>query len=162
MSIGTEIYAANSHVRIHDTVVRDADSFAIDMAGSTVVAMDGVSVADSSYGVAAANGALVTIANSHLVNVVEAVSASASNGFYTDVMVTQSSITGSDDGFLVGGESGGTARVVSDGNALNEVNRAFRFRGLGGTEVIYSPGNNAVGFNNGIVAGGSLTPLGTY
>jgi hypothetical protein len=156
------IHAADSHVRIHNTVVRDANSEGIYMVGLTVVAMDGLSVADSNVGVHAVEGALGTIVNSHLANNIVGVWVGASSGFYADVMVTHSSITGSNKGFFVEAVGSGVARVVSDGNALNEVHYAFYFHGSGGTEIIYSPGNNTVGFNNGIVIGGSLTPLGTY
>ncbi len=45
---------------------------------------------------------------------------------------------------------------MADGNAMNNMSdSAFKFLGSG-TLVIYSPGNNTVGYNNGIVGGETL------
>jgi len=38
----------------------------------------------------------------------------------------------------------------------------LRVRQAGGTELIYTTGNDAVGFHNGIGGGGAVTPTGVY
>ena len=53
-----------------------------------------------------------------------------------------------------------TARAVVDSTTINDVtSSAFHFEPSSGATVIYGPGNNSAGFNNGIVSGGALTPL---
>jgi hypothetical protein len=139
---GIYVSAATSTVTITNTVIRD----------------------NGSTGVNAGGGSRVTVANSVVANNGQAgIFASASGGTVTDVMVTHSTITGSPRGLDVATGPGSTARLVSDGNAINNVAiAAFFFGGGSGTEVIYTFGNNTIGFGNGIVVGGSLTLIGMY
>lgn len=142
MSVGIRAVAVSSTVTVKNTVVRD----------------------NSGAGVSAGAGSRVTIANSVLANNVDVgVHVSASSATVTDVMVTRSTITGSAIGLAVSAASGATARLVSDGNAINNASfAAFLFLGGAGTETIYTSGNNTVGFNNQIVFGGALTPIGMH
>jgi hypothetical protein len=134
--------APNSIVTVKNTVIRD----------------------NGGNGVGTAAGSRVTIADSVLANNgLAGVSAGASAGFVTDVMVTRSIIDWSPIGLQVGSGTGGTARLVSDGNVINNAATvAFDFQGGLGIELIYTSGNNTVGFNNAIVSGGALTPIGMH
>jgi len=154
-STGVDISAPNSRVGIQNTRTRDMTGYGIYTTGSTLVSIEGANVG---AGISANNGSLVTIANSR----VEGIHASSASGGYTDVLVTRSTISNADRGISVLAFGGSFARVVSDGNAFNEVQTAFKFEGFGGTEIIYSPGNNAVGFVNVPISGSTLTSLTTY
>lgn len=50
------------------------------------------------------------------------------------------------------------AALLLNGNVITEAQSAFFFVGNGGSELIYTLGNNAAGFNVNTVSGGSLTP----
>lgn len=139
---GILAHATNGIVTVKNTVIRD----------------------NGGYGVSAASGPRVTVANSVLANNgLAGIFAGASAGFVTDVMVTRSIIDWSPVGLQVGAAAGGTARLVSDGNVINNATiGAFDFQGGAGMELIYSSGNNTVGFNNAIVTGGALTLIGVH
>jgi len=131
---------------------------------STVIIKNTVSRDNGYAGIGAYQGARVTITNSVVANSgAVGVDVGAPLGAVTDVLVTRSTISDTPIGFQVNSGTGGTARLVSDGNAINNVaTTAFAFHGGLGTELIYTSGNNTVGFNNGIVTGGTLTPIGTH
>ena len=132
--------------------------------GSTVAIMSTVTRDNGGVGVSVAAGASVTISNSVLANNgTRGVFASAGGGVVTDVMVTRSTITGSNYGIEVASDLGGTTRVISDANVINKVVfAAFCFGGGGGAQTIYTADNNTVGFGSGVASGGSLTSIGTH
>jgi hypothetical protein len=156
--------AGGSKVTVRNAVVRN-NSVGFRASGDLDAMIDSVYFNDSyNFGVNARLGARVTVANSTFFsNFVTSVETSALSSVLTDVMVTHSTISGSLYGLRVSASTGGVARLVSDGNAINNSpSTAFLFMQDGGTEIIYTAGNNTVGFNNGIVAGGVLTPIGTH
>jgi hypothetical protein len=65
-------------------------------------------------------------------------------------------ISGTKAAFKVASVPGKVTRLVADANSINNIsNVVFEFI-PGGPTMVYSPGNNTIGFNNGIVSGGSL------
>lgn len=138
---GIRLYAPGSTITVKNTVIRDIVNFGIDVGAGRL-----------------------TVTNSVLTNnAVIGITAGSNAGSVTDVMVTRSTITGALYGLYVQAGPGSTTRLVSDSNVINNVSAAaFRFEGGAGTESIYTSGNNTVGFNNAIVSGGTLTPIGTH
>jgi hypothetical protein len=112
---------------------------------------------NNGYGVRAETGSKVTVANSVIADTgLSGVEAEGTG--LTDLTVTRSVITRCPYGLTVRAFPGGTARIVSDGNTITEATTAFSFSGYGGTELIYTAGNNIVGFVSNVVAGGALSP----
>jgi hypothetical protein len=107
---------------------------------------------------AAYGGARVTVSDSEIAHSVADVYAFSLSGV-TSVTVTRSIVTGCFVGLWADTFAGGTSRIVADNNVLDQVDKAFMWEAGGGAEIIYSPGNNTVGFNNGIITGGTLAPL---
>ena len=115
-------------------------------------------------GVGASNGAHVTVTDSVLTNnATVAVASSASPGTTTKVMVSRTTIVRTGIGLMATAEATGTAILVSDANVFNEITfAAFYFPGLGGTETIYSYGNNKIGPDIVAELGGSATSIGLH
>jgi len=157
---GIHVLAAGGTVRVKDTVLRNNQQSGFLASGSTIVAALDHVHAYYNYpdGVAAYAGARVTVSDSVLAHSVAGVY-SFSNFAVTSVTVTRSVVTGCAVGLWAATHAGGTARIVSDANILDQVDKAYLWEQGGGTEIIFSPGNNTVGFNNGIVSGGTLAPL---
>jgi hypothetical protein len=130
--------------------------------GSTVTVTNTV-MRDNGGGINVDGGVRATVANSVFANNASA-GISIHGAGVTDVMVTRSTITGGNYGIYLQAYSPNTARAVSDGNAITDVSiAAFVFGGGDGTQTIYSPGNNTIGFNNAIVVGnGALTAIGMH
>jgi hypothetical protein len=149
--------AANSVVSAKNTVLRDSGHgfYAV---GPTTAVLDGVHSDHNYSGVDIADGARVTIANSVISNsTTDGVFVGSAAGGYTDATVTHSVIRQADHGFRVAALNGSIGRIVSDSNAIDQVGLAFYFQNDGGTELVYTAGNNTVAFNNGIASGGSLS-----
>ena len=157
---GIYAIATDAVVSVKSTVLRE--NF-IGFGGVGVKAvLDDVHLHDnSSTGVDAGDDTKMTVTNSVIAN-------SGTDGFYvhafdthvTDVMITGSTIGRATNGIHAASAFNGTVRVVVDNCALDElVATAFLFDG-GSKAIIYTMGNNRVGFNNGFFAGGTLTPLG--
>jgi len=162
---GIHVDAPNSRVVVRNTVLRANTFTGFSTDGAINATLDGVRSDDNGInGVLATNGSRVTVTNSVLTNNgVAAVFANASGGTTTDVMVSHTTIAGSSMGFVVSAVAAGTASLVSDSNAINDVtSAAFFFTGLGGTENIYSSGTNTVSFNSPLLSGGSLSPIGQH
>jgi hypothetical protein len=118
-------------------------------------------IPNGSVGVVADSDSKVTVTNSVITNGL--FGAQAAGGLpASDLMVTRSTIVGATFSLVAAALAGDVARVVADGNALNDASaEAFHYGAVGGTEVIYTAGNNTVRFNNGI-SNGPLTPIGTH
>jgi hypothetical protein len=142
---------------VKNTMLRD-NSVGFEASGSVNATLDGVHAhANLGNGIGADSGSKVTVSNSVLADNDTGVNTTSSGGTTTDVMVTHSTITGSVIGIEANAGAGSTTRIVADGNAINNVGSAFYWGALG--PLIYSPGNNTIGFNNNILNGGTLTPL---
>jgi len=99
-----------------------------------------------------------TISNSTLADNVNAVVV-ASFGGGVSANVTRSTITGNAIGVQVQAGAGQSASVLSDGNSITYASfAAFNFTNLGGSEIVYTVGNNAIGYVATVAAGGTLTP----
>jgi hypothetical protein len=159
---GIAATAANSHVFVRNTVIRDNSSNGFSASAGEAV-LDRVHInTNGDSGVVAAGGSKITVTDSVLANNSAGAFVAASAGVVSDLMITKSTVVGSTSGLQAGAGPGSTARLVSDATAINNsTNAAFDFGGAG-TTIIYSAGNNTVGFNNGIVSGGALTPIGTH
>jgi hypothetical protein len=160
---GIEVDADGSTVYVKDTVLRRT-GHGFSTLAAVVAVLDGVHMDSPGLtGVFAGSGSRVMVISSVISLANYGVFVSAITGQPTDVMVTRSTINECDRGIEVGAFPGAVARLVSDGNAINRVlTAAFQFEGKGGTELIYTTGTSAVGFNNNIVLGGTLTPIGVH
>jgi hypothetical protein len=158
---GSGIYAiaTGGTVRVKDTVLRNNQQSGVHASGTIVAALDHVH-AYHNYpsGVDAYGGARVTVSDSVLAHSVAGVHA-VSNFGVTSVTVTRSVVTGCMVGLWADTFAGGTARIVADANVLDQVDKAYLWEQGGGTEIIFSPGNNTVAFNNGNISGGTLASL---
>jgi hypothetical protein len=164
---GIDAAAPNSVVDVKSTVIRDAHyGFAAIAFGGTEATLDGLHIVAKNAGISALYGGQITVTNT--VVVMESggagISSWANTGDTSDVMVSHSTISGGDYGFRVNALPGGTARVVSDGNAINNTKiAAFSFVGSGGTEQINTSGTNTLGSSvAAVVVGGALTPIGQH
>jgi hypothetical protein len=148
---------------IEDCEIANMFADGIVVTSNSTVTVKNTVTRDNGVGIAAIEGSRVTVANSVLANNANVgLLVGATPGTVTDVMVTRSTITGSPIGLQADAYAGGTARLVSDGNVINNTTTAaFTFTGPG-TKVIYTSGTNTVGFNNAIVTGDVLTSIGTH
>jgi len=158
---GINASAAGSTLYVRNTVIRLTGSSGVSVGGSLVAMLDGLHIESSGlYGIIANNGVRVTLANSTIANSSQA-GVDAYSG--SDVLVSRTIIDGGQTGIRVLAIPGYSTRAVADGVTINRSQQAaFVFSGGGGTELIYSAGNNTVGYNNGIVEGGALTPIGVH
>jgi parallel beta helix pectate lyase-like protein len=137
------------------------DGVSVDANFSQVTVKDSLLRGNGLAGVAAgALGGLdirVTVSGSTFVNNFEAVGVFAFGDQIT-ATVTRSVVTGNGTGFQVQASSGASASIVSDGNTITYASvAAFFFTMAGGTEVIYTAGNNTVGYVGTPTSGGTLT-----
>jgi hypothetical protein len=167
---GIDAAAANSVVTVRNTVIRDV-LYGYGAIGTAESTLDGLHIVAKYVGVSATYGARVTVTNTVVVMLGGwGISSWANSGDTTDVMVSHSTISGGNYGLGVNALPpvnlipGGTARVVSDGNVINNTKiAAFYFVGSGGTELIYTNGTTTLGSNvAATVVGGTLTPIGMY
>lgn len=159
---GIHAGAPNSFVTATNTVLRENGFYGFVADAVLEAVVDGVHAeSNGNAGVLADDGAKVTVSNSVISR--GAFGAQAAGGSpASDLMITRSMITGASFSLVVAAQPGNIARIAADGVTLNNADSvAFHFAGLSGTEVIYTAGNNTVGFNNGI-ADGALTPIGTH
>lgn len=170
VSNGIDAAAVNSVVTVRNTVIRDV-LYGYGAIGTAESTLDGLHIVAKNVGVSAIYGSRVTISNTVVVMLAGVGIASWANaGETTDVMVSHSTISGGDYALKVNALPpvniipGGTARLVSDGNAINNTKiAAFYFVGSGGTELTYTSGTNTLGSNvAAAVVGGSLTPGTVY
>jgi hypothetical protein len=99
-----------------------------------------------------------SISSSTLANSANAV-AVASFGGDVSANVTRSTVTGNAIGFQVQASAGASASVLSDGNSITYASfGAFNFSKSGGSEIVYTVGNNAVGYVGATAVGGAPTP----
>jgi len=167
MNNGIQATATNGQLVVKRTVLR-GNSYGFYAEGSVVASLDGVhAVLNTLTGIVVNTGAAVTISNSVLANNRDEglVVSAFGSGNLTDALITRSTISGSPKGVDIDGHfAGNIARLVVDSTTINDAaTAAFYFEfAAGGSSTIYSPGNNTVGFNNGIVTGGALTPLGQH
>lgn len=161
--MGTDgIYAgaANGQLRVRNTVLRNnfigVEANGV-LAGAATGTLNGVHISGGQGGAVATNGARLTITDSAIIDTGGAISGSAGFGT-TDIMVSRTAISGAGtDAFTVTAIPGTLTRLVADANSINNVaGVVFKFLSSGGPTIVYSPGNNTIGFNNGIVSGGSL------
>ncbi len=152
--------ATNSTVNVSRSVLRE-NGFAGFKADAVLQAvLAGVHAESNSTGVYATSGARVTVTDSVLSGSFFGAEA-AGNGAASELMVTRSTLAGNSYGLVVAAITG-SARLVSDGNAINEAStEAFHFGALGATEIIYTTGNNSIGFT-GSLANAALTLIGTH
>jgi hypothetical protein len=149
------VTAPNSVLTIRNSTLRHSGT-GFHALSSVSATLDAVRMYDNSgYGVRAENGSKVTVVNSVIADT--GFTAAMSEGMGTDLTVTRTAITRSEYGIAVLASPTETARVVSDGNTITEATMAFYFSNYGGTELIYTPANNTVGFAN-TVSNGTLSP----
>ena len=99
-----------------------------------------------------------SISNSTLANSVNAV-AVASSGGGVSVSASHSTVTGNGIGFQVQASTGASASVLSDGNSISYASfAAYNFINAGGSEIVYTAGNNAIGYVGVLANGGAPTP----
>jgi len=162
---GVDAAAPNSVVTVRNTVIRDVLYGFYAIAG-TDATLDGLNILAKNGGIEANFGGRITVTNTVVVMLSggRGILAWATMGDTTEVMVSHSTISGGDAGFAVFSVVGGTARVVSDGNAINNLKvAAFSFVGGGGTELIYTSGTNTLGPSVAAIAvGGALTSIGQH
>lgn len=162
---GINASATGSTLYVRNTVIRSIGytgvSLGVSLGGSMVATLDGLRIeSPGSYGVLVNYGVRVTLANSTIANSSQA-GVDAYSG--SDVMVSRTIIDGGLTGLRVLAIPGYLTRAVADGITINRSQQAaFVLSGGGGTELIYSAGNNTVGYNNGIVEGGALTAIGVH
>jgi hypothetical protein len=101
---------------------------------------------------------VATIGNSTVADNGTGVLATASAGTRITVTVSRSTISGNADGLHTRAPPSAISAILSDRNTIVESSKAFFFEGAGGTELIYTPGNNTAGYYDTSVYNGSLTP----
>jgi hypothetical protein len=153
--------ASSGTISVRNTVVRKAE-WGISINGALDAVLDGVRVdSTGNVGIEALGGSKVTVINSVVARTQLGVYGEAQSGEATDVVVSRSTITGGVGGLEVGAFGGGQTRLVADGNLINNVTNGAFVLDTGST-ILYTSGTNTVGFNNNIVVGGALTPIGQH
>jgi len=153
------VFASAGQLRVRNTVLHNT-SGGVQVnglpAGTATATLSGVHISGGQAGAVAVNAAQLTITDSTIVDATEVAVVAIAGVGTTDVMVSHTAISGTKAAFQVGG-AGPVTRLVADANSINNIsNFVFEFI-PGGPAIVYSPGNNSIGFNNGIVSGGSLT-----
>jgi len=151
--------ATGSMVNVSNTVLRE-NGFAGFKADAVLQAvLAGVHAESNDTGVYATSGAKVTVSDSVVSGSFFGAEA-AGNGGASELMVTRSTLAGNSYGLVVAATTG-SARLVADANAMNESSsETFHFAGFG-TEIIYTVGNNSVGFTSSLT-NGVLTSIGPH
>jgi hypothetical protein len=131
-------------------------------APGSMVQVRNVQVRRTGFGVFvnSASGTIrVAIDSSEITNGGTGVVVSASGAAILQATVARSVISGNSVGVEVYASPGTIATLLSDGNTIVHTEfTVFLFSGFGGTEAIYSPGNNTVGYYGNFIYGGTLTP----
>ena len=149
--------ASNSVITIRNSTLRDSGT-GFHALGTVSATLDAVRMySNNGYGVRAETGSKVTVTNSVIADT-GFTGVEAEGSGLTDLTVTRSVITRCAYGVSVLAFPGGTARILLDGSTVTEATTALNFSGYGGTELIFSPGNNIVGFASTVVNGGALSP----
>jgi hypothetical protein len=100
----------------------------------------------------------VSIADSMIADYVVGVAAGAVTGS-AYVSVTRSILSRNvSANFEVGAPPGASTSILSDGNTVTFSAIGFHFLGMGGSEALFTAGNNTLGYINQAVKGGVLTP----
>ena len=162
---GIDIDATDSvsvSVTVKNSVLRD--NFNAILAQTVVNAtVDGATISNNSYGIIV-NGGHATVSNSVLSNNTYAALSATGSPAGTVLVLAHSTITGvspTATGIEVYSLNGYTSVAVAEGNVMH-INTAFKFDNAGGTETIYSSGDNKVVYYAAAVSGGTLTVLGSY
>ncbi|HLX30836.1 MAG TPA: right-handed parallel beta-helix repeat-containing protein [Casimicrobiaceae bacterium] len=156
------IVSSPATVRIRNSVIRGSGQDGFYARGQVVAVLDAVHSESNHVGVYADAGSKVNVTNSVLAgNDVGAFSFAGRSG-PTQLVVSHTTVSGNSSALLVGAGPGQDASLVSDENVLTFASdTVFAFDGAGGTETIWTRGNNTVGYyNQPITPGHSLTPLG--
>ena len=146
---------------IVNTAIHDIVAAGILATGSVRASIDGASVSNSGTAVEAGNGARVTVSNSTLTENGLGIYAVSTVGTGTVVDVARSTISStaaSDTGFEINATSGLTAQIFVHSTTIH-ADTGFFFFGSGGSEQIFTYGDNRVVFYSHSVLGGSLTSV---
>ena len=150
-----------SKATIVDTTIHEA-LYGVRTAVAAEVAMERLNVSNSSIAVVADNGARVTVANSNLTQNALGLLAQATSVSGTVIDVARSTISstksGLGSGFSVLAESGLKAEIFVHSTTIH-ADTGFSFGNGGGTEQIFSYGDNRLVFYTAGVVNGSLTPI---
>jgi len=160
------IYAGgpNSQLRVRNTVLRNNLYGVVvhgTFGGGPTGTLNGVHISGGSAGAIAYNQSRLTITDSAIVDADIAVGANGGDTLdITDVMVSRTAISGmTTAAFSLATGGSTTVRLVADANSINNIfSVVFKIDSSAGPAiVVYSPGNNTIGFNNGLISGGTLT-----
>jgi hypothetical protein len=143
--------SGNAKVTVKNVVLRGgAGGFGAD--GAITAVLDEVQAYDSSFvGIAATNGAKVNVRNSIIARNTTGVEANVA-----ELVVSHSIVTGSATAFSVRAGPGAGADILADANTVTHNGTVFSFAVGGGTEKIFTTGDNKVGFWLVLVSGGLL------
>jgi hypothetical protein len=160
---GISVTAANSHVSVKSSVLRNNGDYGFYARATVVATLDDVQSVGNRIGVYADAGAKVNVGRSVLADnsSVGAFSFAGHSGA-TQLVVANSTITDNANALMVGAGPGGDASLVSDANVITFASdTVFAFEDAGGTETIWSRQNNTVGYFGLalISAGHALTTL---
>lgn len=149
---GIVAVAANSTVLVKNTVLRDNAFDGFTATGSVRATLERVvshrnstSGALDTAGIVAGDAAQVSVSDSVLSSNRRG---AYSFGFVNDsqLAITRSTVSANFDGLVVEAYPGRSASLVSDANVIMFGFSSFRFTVSGGTETIFSPGNNTTGY----------------
>jgi hypothetical protein len=157
---GVLALAANTKVLVRGSVLRNNGTTGLQTAGTVTATLEGVAAFHNGVSaVTATDGTRMTVTGSTLASNGYAAMATSFNGVAA-MFVTHSTVADNVFGLDVKASAGNAASIVSDANAITfHSNVALQFQNNGGSEIIYTTGNNAVGYYGTGIAGGSLTPL---
>jgi hypothetical protein len=157
---GIVVQATNGRVAVRNSVLRHNNDNGLIAIGAISATLDNVNVFSNFAGVQATPGSRVMVAGTTLASNGTGVWSTSAGGGDAQLFVTRSTLSDNGTGMFVQAPGGSSASIVSDGNAIGfDSFAALRFAGGAGSEVIYTTGNNAVGYYNTGIMGGSLTPL---
>jgi hypothetical protein len=137
-----------------------ANGLNADAAGSQITVRDSVFRRNAFIGAGIGGDASMrmTISNSLFADNAVGVASVGQSSAFVATTVARSTISGNGAGFQVQASSGASASILSDGNTITFASlAAFFFTGLGGSEVIFSPGNNTIGYIGTVAMGGTIT-----
>lgn len=161
VAFGIVLETAGATATIVNTAIHDTEVGLITI-DANHVSMDGLSASNNNVAVQAVNGAHVTLSNSNLAANGLAIRADSGGGTFTVVDVARSTVSATaagSVGFTVSAGSGNVAEIFVHSTTVH-VDTGFSFDGLGGSETIYSFGDNQVIIYSALVKGpGSLTPI---
>jgi hypothetical protein len=143
---------------IVNTSIHDTGDFGVAVAIGELAA-DALSVSNTSTAVSAEEGAHVTISNSTLTENNIAIRAFGTAATATVVDVARTTIASTKGTGVQIGANGGTVAEVFLHSTTVHANIGFNFLGVGGTEKIFSYGDNRLVFYAASTQGGSLTPI---